>query len=61
MNLQGKEVLELGSGTGLVTIVASLLGESNPVQFRQHIHEHKHKIHTQSKLANKLGKATIVG
>ncbi|KAM8761644.1 uncharacterized protein mettl21ca isoform 1-T3 [Acanthopagrus schlegelii] len=28
VNLQGKEVLELGSGTGLVTIVASLLGAS---------------------------------
>lgn len=27
VNLQGKEVLELGAGTGLVTIVASLLGE----------------------------------
>ncbi|KAK2853894.1 hypothetical protein Q5P01_006555 [Channa striata] len=26
VNLQGKEVLELGAGTGLVTIVASLLG-----------------------------------
>ncbi|XP_073319937.1 protein-lysine methyltransferase METTL21C-like [Pagrus major] len=28
VNLQGKEVLELGAGTGLVTIVASLLGAS---------------------------------
>ncbi|XP_058484591.1 protein-lysine methyltransferase METTL21C-like isoform X2 [Solea solea] len=28
VNLQGKEVLELGSGTGLVAIVASLLGAS---------------------------------
>ncbi|XP_054473439.1 uncharacterized protein LOC129106126 [Anoplopoma fimbria] len=28
VNLRGKEVLELGSGTGLVTIVASLLGAS---------------------------------
>lgn len=27
VNLQGKTVLELGAGTGLVTIVASLLGE----------------------------------
>jgi len=27
VDLQGKEVLELGAGTGLVTIVASLLGE----------------------------------
>lgn len=26
VNMQGKEVLELGAGTGLVTIVASLLG-----------------------------------
>uniref|UniRef100_A0A8C6LGD5 Uncharacterized LOC107381139 n=1 Tax=Nothobranchius furzeri TaxID=105023 RepID=A0A8C6LGD5_NOTFU len=28
VNLQGKEVLELGAGTGLVTVVASLLGAS---------------------------------
>ncbi|XP_019214827.1 protein-lysine methyltransferase METTL21C [Oreochromis niloticus] len=28
VNLKGKEVLELGAGTGLVTIVASLLGAS---------------------------------
>ncbi|KAM3625137.1 uncharacterized protein V6R79_007412 [Siganus canaliculatus] len=28
VNMQGKEVLELGAGTGLVTIVASLLGAS---------------------------------
>uniref|UniRef100_A0AAQ6IFQ4 Methyltransferase 21C, AARS1 lysine a n=1 Tax=Anabas testudineus TaxID=64144 RepID=A0AAQ6IFQ4_ANATE len=28
VNLQGKKVLELGAGTGLVTIVASLLGAS---------------------------------
>ncbi|XP_060891953.1 protein-lysine methyltransferase METTL21C-like, partial [Labrus mixtus] len=28
VNLQGKDVLELGAGTGLVTIVASLLGAS---------------------------------
>ncbi|XP_068163332.1 uncharacterized protein [Antennarius striatus] len=28
MNMEGKEVLELGAGTGLVTIVASLLGAS---------------------------------
>ncbi|KAF0021701.1 hypothetical protein F2P81_026046 [Scophthalmus maximus] len=27
VNLQGKQVLELGAGTGLVAIVASLLGE----------------------------------
>lgn len=27
MDLQGKKVLELGAGTGLVAIVASLLGE----------------------------------
>lgn len=26
VDMQGKEVLELGAGTGLVTIVASLLG-----------------------------------
>lgn len=26
INLQGKKVLELGAGTGLVSIVASLLG-----------------------------------
>uniref|UniRef100_A0A8C5EU17 Uncharacterized LOC114481459 n=1 Tax=Gouania willdenowi TaxID=441366 RepID=A0A8C5EU17_GOUWI len=31
VNLQGKEVLELGAGTGLVTIVASLLGEHQEV------------------------------
>lgn len=39
VNLQGKKVLELGAGTGLVTIVASLLGEELDLL------EHKHKIH----------------
>lgn len=28
VNLRGKEVLELGAGTGLVAIVASLLGKT---------------------------------
>ena len=57
VNLQGKTVLELGAGTGLVTIVASLLGEQTPVQVRQHIHEHQHtqKTHNQSNLGNMEG------
>lgn len=29
VNLQGAQVLELGAGTGLVSIVASLLGEQD--------------------------------
>lgn len=32
--MQGKKVLELGAGTGLVTTVASLLGEWSSLNFQ---------------------------
>lgn len=33
--MQGKKVLELGAGTGLVTTVASLLGEQSSLSYFQ--------------------------
>lgn len=53
VNLQEKEVLELGAGTGLVTIVASLLGERSSIQFRQHINKRP----TQTSRSVKQGKS----